>query len=87
MKPDLTLTTSEFKRKCLAVMRDLEARKLSRVVVTRRGKPVAELRPTKRKVPSLWGCMRGTVNLPPNFDLTAPVLDEPLDAAKGILHR
>lgn len=87
MKADLTLTTSEFKRKCLAVMRDLEARKLSRVVVTRRGKPVAELRPTKRKVPSLWGCMRGMAILPPDLDLTAPILEEPLDAAKGLLHR
>lgn len=87
MKADLTLTTSEFKRKCLAVMRDLEARKLSRVVVTRRGKPVAELRPTKRKVPSLWGCMRGTVKIGPDVDLTEPIIDEPFDAMQGILHR
>lgn len=87
MKTDLTLTTTEFKRKCLAVMRDLESRKLSRVVVTRHGKPVAELRPTKRKVPALWGCMRGTVRIGDDVDLTAPFIDEPFDAHQGILHR
>ena len=32
--------------------------------------------------------MRGTVaDFPPGVDLTEPVLDEPLDAELGILHR
>ncbi len=87
MTPDLTLTTTEFKRKCLAVMRDLEDRKLRRVVVTRHGKPVAELRPTSRKVPVLWGCLRGTVKIGKQIDLTAPLIEGPFDAQQGILHR
>lgn len=87
MKTDLTLTTTEFKRKCLAVMRDLEDRKLRRVVVTRHGKPVAELRPTSRKVPALWGCLRGTVKIGQEVDLTSPFIDAPFDAHQGMLHR
>jgi hypothetical protein len=55
--------------------------------VTRYGKQIAELRPAKRKVPSLWGCMRGMVNLPLDLDLTEPFIDEPFDAQRGILHR
>jgi hypothetical protein len=31
--------------------------------------------------------MRGSVIIPEDFDLTAPALDEPLDAERGILHR
>jgi hypothetical protein len=31
--------------------------------------------------------MRGSVVIPEGFDLTEPVLDEPLDAELGILHR
>jgi hypothetical protein len=31
--------------------------------------------------------MRGSVVIPDGFDLTAPALDEPLDAEAGILHR
>ena len=31
--------------------------------------------------------MRGTVHIPPGFDLTAPASDEVWDAELGILHR
>lgn len=55
--------------------------------MTRRGKPVAELVPPRTRVRSLWGAMRGSVEIAPGVDLTEPVLDEPLDAEAGILHR
>jgi hypothetical protein len=39
----LELSASEFKARCLEIFKVLEARRLSRVLVTRRGRPVAEL--------------------------------------------
>ena len=84
----VTVSATEFKARCLALFKELEARKLSRVVVTRRGRPVAELVPPRESaVPSLWGAMPGSVTVAPGVDLTEPVLDEPLDAEAGILHR
>jgi hypothetical protein len=83
----LTISASEFKARCLKVFKDLENRRYARVVVTRRGKPVAELTPPPGKPPALWGAMKDTVNLPPDIDLTEPLIDmEDIDAAKGILH-
>ena len=73
--------------RCLAIFKDLEARRLSRVLVTRRGRPVAELTPPRTELPTLWGAHRGSVEVAPGADLTAPVVDEPLDAAAGVLHR
>jgi antitoxin (DNA-binding transcriptional repressor) of toxin-antitoxin stability system len=85
---ELTISASAFKARCLEIFKALEARKLTRVTVTRRGKPVAELKPPAAGPrPSLWGCHRGSVTVAPGVDLIDPVLDEPLDAELGILHR
>ena len=85
--PDvLTVTATEFKAKCLAIFDQLEGRKISRVVVTRRGKPVAELTPPQQKPPSLWGAHRGSVVVAPGVDLIEPAFDEPWDAERGILY-
>jgi antitoxin (DNA-binding transcriptional repressor) of toxin-antitoxin stability system len=70
----LEISASEFKAKCLGLFKDLEARRYRKVVITRRGKPIAELTPSKRDVPDLFGCMKGSVVIPPGFDLTAPIL-------------
>lgn len=88
-KGELTIGAAAFKTRCLAILKALEARQLTRVVVTRRGKPVAELSPPAGPQGpfNIWGCMRGTVRVAPGVDLTEPVLDEPLDAELGILHR
>lgn len=43
----LRVSASEFKARCLAIFRDLEARRVGRVLVTRRGRPVAELTPPR----------------------------------------
>jgi hypothetical protein len=83
----LEVSASQFKARCLAIFKDLEARRLTRVLVTRRGRPVAELTPPHVELPTLWGAHRGSVEVAPGADLTAPVVDEPLDAAAGILHR
>jgi prevent-host-death family protein len=86
----LEIAASEFKAKCLELMDRLAARKLDRIVVTKRGRPVAVLSPppTPEEVAdAFFGFMKGSVGAPDDFDFTAPVLDEPLDAAEGILHR
>jgi prevent-host-death family protein len=86
----LEIAASEFKAKCLELMDRLAARKLNRIVVTKRGRPVAVLTPppTPEEVAeAFFGFMKGSVGAPEDFDFTAPVLDEPLDAAEGRLHR
>jgi prevent-host-death family protein len=86
----LEIAASEFKAKCLELFDQLAARKLNRVVVTKRGRPVAVLTPPpspEEIAERLFGCLEGRVQAPPDFDFTAPVLDEPLDAEHGILHR
>ncbi len=85
----LEIAASEFKAKCLDLMDRLAARKLDRIIVTKRGRPVAVLSPapTREEVAEgLFGCLRGSLRAPADFDFTAPVLDEPLDAAEGRLH-
>jgi prevent-host-death family protein len=85
----LEIAASEFKAKCLDLMDQLAARKLDRIVVTKRGRPVAVLTPppTPEEVAeAFFGFMKGSVGAPEDFDFTAPVLDEPLNAAEGRLY-
>lgn len=84
---ELMISASAFKARCLAIFKDLETRRLKRVVVTRHGQPVAELTPPRGPLPSLWGAHRGSVETAPDVDLTAPLIDEQLDAERGVLHR
>jgi len=69
-----TVKASEFKAKCLALM-DEVARTGEPLLITKKGKPVAELRPPsggRRKTP--FGAHEGTVKI--LGDIVAP-LDEP----------
>jgi hypothetical protein len=74
----LEISASQFKAKCLALFKELEARRYDRVVVTRRGKPIAELRatPPGAEIPDLYGAMKGSVTIPPGVDLTEPLLED-----------
>jgi prevent-host-death family protein len=86
----LEIAASKFKAKCLDLMDQLAERKLNRIVVTKRGRPVAVLTPPptpEEAADAFFGFMKGNVGAPEDFDFTEPVLDEPLDAAKGIWHR
>jgi prevent-host-death family protein len=59
----LTIQASEFKAKCLALM-DQVARTGETIVVTKNGRPVAELRPHRApRAPSLIGLHKGTVEV------------------------
>jgi antitoxin (DNA-binding transcriptional repressor) of toxin-antitoxin stability system len=84
-----TYSATEFKAKCLDILDQLAAHKVSRVTITKRGKVVAVLTPPgepESAIRHLHGFMRGSVQIPPGFDLTAPVLDEPLSAEHCLTH-
>jgi hypothetical protein len=80
----LEISATHFKAKCLGLFKDLEAHRYSKVVITRRGKPIAELVEPKREVPDLWGALKGRVTVPPGVDLTEPILREIPEAAQDI---
>ena len=85
-----TIGAAEFKARCLEILDRLSTRAVSRVTITKRGRPVAVLIPPddeRDAVRRIHGFLRGSVVLPPGIDLTAPTLDEPVDAAAGRLHR
>jgi len=82
-----TITAAEFEAKCLNILDRLAEHELDRVIITKRGRTVGILLPPPAvTVDDLYGFMRGSVTIPDGFDLTEPVLDEPMDAAEGIWH-
>jgi antitoxin (DNA-binding transcriptional repressor) of toxin-antitoxin stability system len=79
----LEINVTEFKAKCLTLFKAPEARRYNKVVVTRRGKAIAELTPALGEVPDLYGALKGRVIIPPGVDLTEPVLEEIPEAESG----
>jgi len=81
-----TISATEFKATCLSLLDAVAARRIDAVSITKRGQVVAVLYPPPAAADaaaSLHGCLRGSVDIPDGIDLTAPVLDEPLDAEHG----
>jgi prevent-host-death family protein len=90
MDAEETIGAAEFKAHCLEILDRLNAREVSRITITKRGRPVAVLVPpedTRDAVRRVHGFLRGSVVISPDTDLTAPTADEPFDAARGRLHR
>ena len=84
-----TYGAAEFKANCLAILDRLARHDVDRVTITKRGRPVAVIAPPPSDVDGikgLHGFMRGSVIVPVGFDLTAPVIDEPVLAEEGHLH-
>ncbi len=79
----LEINVTAFKAKCLQLFKQLEARRYDKVVVTRRGKPIAELTPTPGEVPDIYGALKGRAIIPPDLDLTAPILEDIPEAESG----
>jgi hypothetical protein len=79
----LEISASQFKAKCLGLFKALEAHRFDKVVVTRRGKPIAELRRTGREIPDIYGALKGRAIIPPELDLTAPILEDIPEAESG----
>jgi prevent-host-death family protein len=85
-----TIKASEFKAKCLDILDRIRSKEFERVVVTKRGVPVAVLVPPPAdagEVARLHGFLRGSVVIPPEIDLTAPVADEAFAADEGAIRR
>lgn len=84
-----TVSATEFKAKCLDLLDQVGARRIGRLEITKHGKVVAVLVPPSSReeaVRQLHGFLRGSVVVPEEMDLTAPVLDETLSAEQGSLH-
>ena len=60
----LEINVTAFKAKCLELFKQLEARRYDKVVVTRRGKPIAELRRPRDEIPDIYGALRGAPHPP-----------------------
>lgn len=73
-----TYKASEFKAKCLKIM-DEVAETGERVVITKRGVPVAELIPAREQRKSMFGAMRGMITY--KDDIISPI-DVEWDAMK-----
>ncbi len=90
MQSHETISATEFKAKCLDILSRLSARKLNRVIITKHGRPVAILTPpdeAAEAVRQVYGFMEGSVSGLDNYDLTAPILDEPFLAESGKIHQ
>ena len=66
------IPVTEFKAKCLSVIDRVAAGKAGRVVLTKRGKPVAALVAISKQLPNPRGALKGTVSIPPGVDITEP---------------
>ena len=84
------VSASEFKAKCLDLLDQISRGEIDELEVTKRGRVMARLlppQPTPGATASLHGFMRGTVEFPPDLDLTQPICEDEWDAESGILHR
>lgn len=72
-KHSLEVPATEFKAKCLELMKEVHDRKRKLVVITKHGKPFAKLVPIEEKHVSILGFMKGRVMIAPGVDLTEPM--------------
>ncbi|MDQ8030062.1 MAG: type II toxin-antitoxin system prevent-host-death family antitoxin [Brevundimonas sp.] len=82
----LEITATEFKATCLELLDRLADHRIDRLVVTKRGRPVAVLTPPpseEDKVAGLFGFMRGAAVIPASLDLVAAVSEEAFEAEDG----
>ena len=71
-----TIQAGEFKAKCLQLMDEVNTKHIS-IIITKHGKPVAQLIPIDATPQSFFGCLKGSVSI--NADLTQS-LDEHWEA-------
>lgn len=72
------IQAGKFKAKCLKLM-DKVYRTKRRIVITKRNKPIAQLVPIEEKKETLFGKMKGTIQI--LDDIMAPI-DEVWDASR-----
>ena len=57
-----TMSAADFKAKCLDVL-DQVAERHEAVIVTKRGRPVAQVVPIVKRPKPLWGAMKGQIEI------------------------
>ena len=68
-----TVKASEFKATCLKLM-DEVAETGEPIVITKKGKPVSQLVPYRHKPKTLYGALRGSVEI--RGDIVSPLSEE-----------
>ncbi len=84
-----TIKASEFKATCLELLDRVHSGEIDEIAITKRGRVVAVLRApgvTQADAAELFGCLRGSLGVPDDLDLTSPVFDGPINAETGLLH-
>ena len=66
-----TMAAGTFKAKCLAVMDEVQSKRVT-VVITKRGKPVAKLVPVEVEKDEIFGFLRGKGKIKGN--MVSPIL-------------
>ena len=69
---ELRIGVTAFKARSLGLIDQIARGELDRIVLTRRGKPVAFLSATLRDRKPLIGCMKGEISFTDGVDLTQP---------------
>jgi prevent-host-death family protein len=64
------MAAGEFKAKCLHLLDEVQQSR-QEIVITKRGRPVARLAPINEQIPTLFGRMRGTIDI--LGDIVAPI--------------
>ena len=64
-----TIAAGEFKAKCLAIMDEVQARK-TKFIITKNGKPVAQMVPIEEVEDTLFGFYAGKLTI--SGDIEAP---------------
>jgi hypothetical protein len=59
---EITLPVTEFKAKCLRLLNDVE-KNGDRIVITKRGRPVARVERAVAEIPKLRGSWKGRVKI------------------------
>jgi prevent-host-death family protein len=65
------MAAGQFKVHCLAVMDEVQSKRLS-VLITKRGKPVAKLVPVEKEKDDIFGFMKGKGKI--TGDIVSPIL-------------
>ena len=84
-----TISATDFKATCLELLDRVGSGEIDGLAITKRGRVVALLRPpqpTAAEAASFHGFLKGSVELPDDLDLTAPVFEGGITAERGKLH-
>jgi prevent-host-death family protein len=68
-----TIAVSKFKPRSLELIERVASGRLSRLVLTKRGRAVAAVVPVQEQPVELWGALRELMEPVADADLTAPV--------------